>query len=91
MDNTILTFISFTGRTSWLVRDEESALFYLPGDEMMCAWQLERILTDQVFAERLSHNACFIALVRNNPDAVVTNQLEIYIRTINEGNYPNEK
>lgn len=85
MDDTTITFISFTGRTSWLARDEESALFFSPGGEVMCAYQLERILTDQGLAERHSHNARAVALMRNNLGTIVKNQLEIYRQVIANG------
>jgi glycosyltransferase involved in cell wall biosynthesis len=73
-----------TGGTVWLARDEESALFYSPGDEVMCAYQLERILTDQGLAERLSRNARDISLVRNNSQSIVNNQLKIYRQVIEQ-------
>jgi glycosyltransferase involved in cell wall biosynthesis len=73
---------SYVGGLPSLASDEISALFFSPGDEVMCAYQLERILSDQGLAEKLSHNARAIALNRNNPEAVVTNQLEIYRKVI---------
>lgn len=73
---------SYAGGLPSLAIDEESALFYPSGDEAMCARQLERILTEQELAEKLSHNARAIALVRNNPETIVKNQLEIYRQVI---------
>jgi len=69
---------SFTGGTAWLGRDEESALFYPAGDEVMCAHQLGRILTDSKLAERLSRKGREIAVIRNNPQKIVSNQLDTY-------------
>lgn len=69
---------AFNGGTNWLARNEETALFYPPGDEVMCAYQIERLLDDQALAVRLSSNARAVALERNNPVAVVANQLAIY-------------
>jgi len=73
-----------TGGTDWLARDESTALFFSPGDEVMCAYQLERILTDQGLAEKLSRNARASAIERNNAEAVVKHQLEIYQQVITE-------
>ena len=73
---------SFTGGTAWLAKDEESALFYPAGDEVMCAHQLWRILTDPKLAEGLSNKGRDIAYGRNNPEKIVKNQLEIYRRIL---------
>jgi len=45
---------------------------------VMCAYQLERLLTDQALAERIGKRAREIALVRNDPERIVRNQIEIY-------------
>lgn len=73
---------SFTGGTAWLAKDEESALFYQAGDEVMCAHQLWRILTDPKLAERLSMKGREIAHARNSPEGIVLNQLNIYRRVL---------
>jgi|SRR5665647_500906 len=77
---------SFTGGTAWLGKDEESALFYPAGDEVMCAHQLWRILTEPNLADRLSKRGREIAGGRNNPDKIVLNQLDIYRRVIDANN-----
>lgn len=69
---------SFTGGTSYLGRDGETCLFFPPGDETMCAHQLERILTDHPLAQRLSVQSKQIAMIRNDPDRIVTEQIRIY-------------
>lgn len=74
--------VSFVGGASLLARDEESALFFPPGDEAMCAYQLARLLTDRDLAERLSRKAREVALVRNDPQRIVENQLAIYRQVI---------
>jgi glycosyltransferase involved in cell wall biosynthesis len=76
------TAVSFVGGASQLANDEESALFFPPGDEKMAAYQLERILTDRDLAEWLSRNARAIALVRNDPRRILQKQLEIYRQVI---------
>src|SRR6266496_3489824 len=35
--------VSFTGGTSYLAKDEDTALFFPPGDHVMCAYQVERL------------------------------------------------
>lgn len=69
---------SFTGGMSSLARDDESALFFSPGDEVMCAYQLERLLTDRALAERIGRQAREVAMVRNDRERIVRNQIEIY-------------
>jgi glycosyltransferase involved in cell wall biosynthesis len=80
---------SYSGGLPSLARDEESALFFPPGDEAMCASQLERVLTDGDLATRLSCNARAVAFERNDPAKIVAKQLEIYRQVIadnvNEG------
>lgn len=71
-----------TGGSDWLARDEESALFFSPGDEFLCARQLERVLTDPALASRLSTNARAAAVTRNDLDAIVAGQLQRYRRTL---------
>jgi glycosyltransferase involved in cell wall biosynthesis len=73
---------SFNGGTAWLAKDEESALFYPAGDEVMCAHQLWRILTNPKLAERLSKKGREIAAGRNDPHKIVLNQLNIYRRVL---------
>ncbi len=51
------TVTSYTGGTAYLGKDEDSCLFFPPGDELMCAFQLERLLTDGDLARKLSDRA----------------------------------
>jgi glycosyltransferase involved in cell wall biosynthesis len=76
---------AYTGGTSWLARDEAAAVFFAPGDEVMCAYQLGRVLTDKGLAGSLSDKARAEALVRNNPDTVVHTQLSIYQQVMAAG------
>ena len=69
---------SYAGAMPELANDGESALFFPPGDESACAWQLDRILSDGELSIRLSHNARKTGLSRNAPHAVLEQQLEIY-------------
>lgn len=76
---------SYTGGIPCLCKDEESALFFTPGDEVMCAYQLERLLTDRQLAVRLSRTARAIATERNGPEKIVSRQFEIYRQVIADG------
>lgn len=78
--------VSFTGGTSFLAKDGDTALFFPPGDEAMCAYQLERLLTDRGLAKRLSRRAREVALVRNDRERIVRNQIEIYRQVLTETN-----
>jgi glycosyltransferase involved in cell wall biosynthesis len=75
---------SFAGGLPSLARDEESALFFPVGDEIMCAHQLSRVLTECELAERLSKKAKGIAATRNDSERIVSRQLEIYQQVISE-------
>lgn len=72
----------YTGGTSYLAQDGVSALFFPLGDEAMCAYQLERILTNPELATHLSDQSRAIALVRNDRERIVQNQLAIYHEVI---------
>lgn len=69
---------AFTGGTAFLGRDEETCLFFLPGDAAMCAYQLERILTDEALALRLSRQGQAAVAARNNLGRVVGQLLQVY-------------
>jgi len=70
--------VAYTGGTSFLAKDEESALFFPTGDEVACAHQVSRLISEHSLAIQLSNNAKQVAKNRNNRDAVITKQLEIY-------------
>jgi glycosyltransferase involved in cell wall biosynthesis len=74
--------VSYVGGTSSLGSDEISCLFFPPGDEKMCAYQLERVLTDKELALRLSQESRKIATVRNDRERIVQRQLEIYRQVV---------
>jgi glycosyltransferase involved in cell wall biosynthesis len=77
---------SYVGGLPSLAQDEESALFFPPGDEAMCAFQLERLLMDRALAEQLSRRSREIALARNDRDRIVRRQIEIYRQVLEETN-----
>lgn len=73
---------TYTGGTAWLVSDEATGLVYPLGDEMMCAWQIERLIDDRELTNRLARNARTVALERNDPKKIVANQIDIYRQVI---------
>lgn len=70
--------VSYAGGIPSLGKDEDSCLFFPTGDEAMCAYQLERVLTDETLALRLSQESRKIAAIRNDRQRIVQRQLEIY-------------
>jgi glycosyltransferase involved in cell wall biosynthesis len=74
--------VSFVGGTSCLARDDESALFFPPGDVAACAAQIHRVLTQPELALRISANARRVGVTRNEPKRVIENQLKIYQEVI---------
>jgi glycosyltransferase involved in cell wall biosynthesis len=73
---------SYAGGIPSLGRDEDSCIFFPPGDEAMCAHQLERLLTDHDLAARLSRRAREIASQRHDRESLVRWQLDIYRKVI---------
>ena len=69
---------TYTGGLPSLAKDETSALFFSIGDEAMCAYQLERVLTDRELATQLSEQSRKIALERNDRKRIIKNQLDTY-------------
>lgn len=67
-----------TGGTTHLVSDEDTGLFFSPGDAISCASQLERVLADAALARRLSTRARAAALARHDRGRIARRQLEIY-------------
>lgn len=74
--------VSYTGGTGYLGRDEETCLFFPPGDEAMCAYQLERVLTNQDLAALLSSNSRYCATTRHDTRKILQQQLHIYERVL---------
>jgi L-malate glycosyltransferase len=69
---------AYAGGIPSLAKDEESCLFFPPGDETLCASQLARLLSEQDLASRLSRESRKIAAIRNDRPRIVGRQLEIY-------------
>lgn len=79
------TVSAYAGGVPSLAREEEAALYFPPGDGAMCAYQVERLLTDRDLAIHLSRNARAVAVERNNPEKIVSNQLAIYRQVLSGG------
>lgn len=76
---------TYTGGLPDIARDEESALFFPVGDEVICAYQMERALTDKGLSIRLSQEARKIALARNDRKRVIERQMNIYRLVLDAG------
>lgn len=75
--------VSYAGAMPELAKHEGSALFFPPGDETMCAWQIKKILMSPSVATQLSSTARQVGLLRHNPIDVLKRQIEIYEEVIN--------
>lgn len=69
---------AFTGGTSYLGRDEQTCLFFPPGDAAMCAYQMQRVLDDPALAHDLAARARVEALRRHDPTALTRRQMTAY-------------
>ena len=76
------TVSAYAGGVPALAQEEEAALYFPPGDEAMCSYQVERLLNDRDLSMRLSCNARTVARKRNDPAKIVANQLQIYRKVI---------
>jgi glycosyltransferase involved in cell wall biosynthesis len=76
------TVASFSGAMPELATNEESALFFSPGDTVMCARCIERILTDVKLATRLSLNS-YNSKRKEDRTLTVKKQLDIYYSSLN--------
>ena len=76
------TVASFAGALPQLAEHDKSALYFPTGDHWSCARQIEKIITDQELAKKLSIEARNTALQRNDQAKVLQTQLEIYNKII---------
>jgi len=74
---------AYNGGFSYLGRDNENVLFFPPGDVAMCAYQIDKILSNKDLANFLSANAREICLRRNTESDIVKNQISIYKNVCN--------
>lgn len=69
---------SYNGGTSWIAEDGKNALFFPPGDAVMCAHQIGRLFRERELGHRLSVNARGAGLKRHNLESIVGRQQDIY-------------
>ena len=74
----------YVGGLSSLGCGKKSVLFYPSEDAAMCAWQIQRLLTDRDLAKRLSRSARAIALDCDDPARIVAPQMRTYRQVIAE-------
>lgn len=72
------TISSYVGGVPSMARDEESVLFFPPGDEVVLAEQIRRVFLSRDLAEGLSSCAYERSIVRHNKAKIVKDILEIY-------------
>ena len=82
---------SYVGGIPSLVTDEQTALFFSPGDAVMAAYQIQRVLTNHALAERLSKNGREVSLKRNDADSILQRQLSIYQQVISNLPQPSQQ
>ena len=69
---------SFSGGPSWIAEDGKTALFFPPGDAVMCAYQIGCIFRQQELRHRLSAHARAAGLKRHDHESIVRRQVQIY-------------
>jgi glycosyltransferase involved in cell wall biosynthesis len=74
--------VSYAGGLACLAEHNVTGLFFPPGDETMCAYQIARLLEDRDLAERMSPAARRVGLQRNDRRRVANEQLAIYRQII---------
>jgi glycosyltransferase involved in cell wall biosynthesis len=74
---------SFNGGAAYLGEDDKTTLFFPPGDDIMCAFQIDRLLSGKELAESVSNKALETTLIRNNTESIVNRQIEIYNNILN--------
>ena len=77
---------SYNGGTSWIAEDQKTALFFPPGDAVMCAHQIGRIFRERELGQRLSVQARSAGMKRHDPESVVQRRDVIY-QQIMEGQH----
>lgn len=75
---------SYVGGVPSLVRDEDTALCFPPGEHSVLAQQLIRVLTDGALAARISRNARELARTRHDPRVIANRMIEIYSKVLEE-------
>ena len=69
---------SFSGGVSSMVRDNETALCFPTGNEVVMAQCLRMVFEDGHLAQRLGRNARDVAVERHDPQTIARKMLDIY-------------
>jgi glycosyltransferase involved in cell wall biosynthesis len=69
---------AYNGGYSYLGNDHENVLFFPPGESSLCAFQINKILSDKNLTIKLSINSRLAALKRNDFNNVLKQQIHIY-------------
>jgi glycosyltransferase involved in cell wall biosynthesis len=69
---------SFNGGTSWIAEDGKTALFFPPGDVVMCAHLIGSIFRERELGHSLSVNSRVTGLKRHNLEDITSRQYDIY-------------
>jgi glycosyltransferase involved in cell wall biosynthesis len=80
--------VSYAGGMPSLVKDEENALCFPPGEHAVLAEQLLRLLRDPALSQRLSKNARNIAQKRHDPKTIANRTVEIYEKLVMKATKP---
>lgn len=75
---------SYAGAMSYLGKDEESLMFYTPGDVYACASKILRIINDESLRHSLSLNSRKLAFSRNRLEIASERQINIYNKLLNK-------
>ena len=73
---------AYSGAMPEFSDNNDTALFFTPGDSNNCAWQMRRIAISRNLALSLSSNAQKTGSIRSNLKLIVQNQLNIYNKII---------
>ena len=79
----IPSIVSYAGAMSELAKDNETALFFSPGDYMACAGRMLDLIENRKLAESISEKSYQLAKDRNDDKTVLRRQLEIYSQILN--------
>lgn len=74
---------SYAGAMPELASNDSSALFFPPGDSVLCAEKVSRVFSEKDLAESLSVTA-YNERRKATPDSIINNQIMIYSECLND-------
>lgn len=78
--------VSMSGGMTSIVRHNETALMYPIGEYEMMAHYIKQLFEDDDLCNKLATKARSEALIRNNPETIAQNTMDIYRQVIKEWN-----